>query len=60
MANEPLLMIPGPVMLHPRVLQAMSRQMISHRDKAFSAIYDDCRNAVKEIQQLPQTNLSRH
>ncbi len=49
MANEPLLMIPGPVMLHPRVLQAMSRQMISHRDKAFSAIYDDCRNAVKEI-----------
>ena len=49
MANEPLLMIPGPVMLHPRVLQAMSRQMISHRDKAFSAIYDDCRNAFKEI-----------
>jgi aspartate aminotransferase-like enzyme len=27
----------------------MSRQMISHRDKAFSAIYDDCRNAIKEI-----------
>jgi len=49
MANEPLLMIPGPVMLHPRVLQAMSRQMISHRDKAFSVIYDDCRNAIKEI-----------
>lgn len=49
MANEPLLMIPGPVMLHPRVLQAMSKQMISHRDKAFSAIYDDCRNAFKEI-----------
>ncbi|HEY3274415.1 MAG TPA: alanine--glyoxylate aminotransferase family protein [Methanocella sp.] len=49
MANEPLLMIPGPVMLHPRVLQAMSRQMISHRDKTFSAIYDDCRNAIKEI-----------
>ncbi|HMK45993.1 MAG TPA: alanine--glyoxylate aminotransferase family protein [Methanocella sp.] len=49
MANEPLIMIPGPVMLHPRVLQAMSRQMISHRDKAFSAIYDECRNAVKEV-----------
>lgn len=49
MANEPLLMIPGPVMLHPRVLQAMSRQMISHRDKAFSAIYDDCRKAVSDI-----------
>jgi len=49
MANEPLLMIPGPVMLHPRVLQAMSRQMISHRDRAFSAIYDECRNSIKEI-----------
>ena len=49
MANEPLLMIPGPVMLHPRVLQAMSKQMISHRDKAFSAIYDECRNTFKEI-----------
>ena len=49
MANEPLLMIPGPVMLHPRVLQAMSRQMISHRDKGFSVIYDECRNAIKEI-----------
>ena len=49
MANEPLLMIPGPVMLHPRVLQAMSRQMISHRDKAFSAIYDECRNTFRDI-----------
>jgi aspartate aminotransferase-like enzyme len=49
MANEPLLMIPGPVMLHPRVLQAMSRQMISHRDKAFSAIYDECRFAIRDI-----------
>jgi aspartate aminotransferase-like enzyme len=42
-------MIPGPVMLHPRVLQAMSRQMISHRDKAFSAIYDECRFAIRDI-----------
>ncbi len=49
MANEPLLMIPGPVMLHPRVLQAMSRQMISHRDKAFSVIYDECRNSIKDV-----------
>jgi aspartate aminotransferase-like enzyme len=36
-------------MLHPRVLQAMSRQMISHRDKAFSVIYDECRNSIKEV-----------
>lgn len=47
MANEPLLMIPGPVMLHPRVLQAMSKQMINHRDKAFSDMYDECRNTLQ-------------
>ena len=49
MVNEPLLMIPGPVMLHPRVLNAMSRQMINHRDKAFSDIYDDCRSTLQYI-----------
>ena len=49
MANEPLLMIPGPVMLHPRVLQAMSKQMINHRDKAFSDMYDECRSALQYI-----------
>ncbi len=49
MANEPLLMIPGPVMLHPRVLQAMSRQMINHRDKAFSGIYDECRSTLQYV-----------
>lgn len=49
MANEPLLMIPGPVMLHPRVLQAMSKQMINHRDKAFSEIYDECRSTLQYI-----------
>jgi aspartate aminotransferase-like enzyme len=49
MANEPLLMIPGPVMLHPRVLQAMSKQMINHRDKAFSEMYDECRSALQYV-----------
>jgi len=49
MANEPLLMIPGPVMLHPRVLQAMSKQMINHRDKAFSAMYDECRSTLQYV-----------
>lgn len=49
MANEPLIMIPGPVMLHPRVLQAMSKQMINHRDKEFSAIYDECRSTLQDI-----------
>ncbi len=49
MVNEPLLMIPGPVMLHPRVLNAMSRQMINHRDKAFSDMYDECRSTLQNI-----------
>lgn len=49
MVNEPLLMIPGPVMLHPRVLKAMSKQMINHRDKAFSEMYDDCRSTLQYI-----------
>ena len=49
MANEPLLMIPGPVMLHPRVLQAMSKQMINHRDKAFSDMYDECRSTLQYL-----------
>jgi aspartate aminotransferase-like enzyme len=49
MANEPLLMIPGPVMLHPRVLQAMSKQMINHRDKAFSEMYDECRSTLQYV-----------
>ncbi len=49
MANEPLLMIPGPVMLHPRVLQAMSKQMINHRDKAFSEMYDECRSTLQTV-----------
>ncbi|AFD00110.1 L-aspartate aminotransferase apoenzyme / phosphoserine aminotransferase apoenzyme [Methanocella conradii HZ254] len=49
MANEPLLMIPGPVMLHPRVLKAMSKQMINHRDKAFSEIYDECRSTLQYV-----------
>ena len=42
-------MIPGPVMLHPRVLSAMSKQMINHRDKAFSEIYDECRSTLQYV-----------
>lgn len=49
MAKEPLLMIPGPVMLHPRVLQAMSKQMINHRDRAFSDMYDECRATLQYV-----------
>ena len=42
-------MIPGPVMVAPRVLQAMARPMISHRSGEFGAIFDDCRTLLKEF-----------
>jgi aspartate aminotransferase-like enzyme len=44
-----LLMIPGPVMVAPRVLQAMARPMISHRSGEFGTIFDDCRTLLKEF-----------
>ena len=44
-----MLMIPGPVKVAPRVLRAMSRPMISHRSGEFGAIYDDCRNLLKDF-----------
>lgn len=42
-------MIPGPVMVAPRVLQAMARPMISHRSGEFGIIFDDCRTLLKEF-----------
>ena len=47
--EETLLMIPGPVKVAPRVLRAMSRPMISHRSGDFGAIYEDCRNLLKDF-----------
>ena len=44
-----MLMIPGPVMVAPRVLQAMARPMISHRSGEFGIIFDDCRTLLKEF-----------
>ena len=42
-----LLMIPGPVQLHERIIRAMSRQMIGHRTKEFSEILDYCVKMLK-------------
>ncbi|ATZ61561.2 MAG: alanine--glyoxylate aminotransferase family protein [Methanosarcinales archaeon Met12] len=47
--NKPLLMIPGPVPLHPRVLKAMSRQMINHRGPEFARIFDECVSILKDV-----------
>ncbi|MCD5409338.1 MAG: alanine--glyoxylate aminotransferase family protein [Methanocellales archaeon] len=47
--NKPLLMIPGPVPLHPRVLKAMSRPMINHRGPEFARIFDECVSILKNV-----------
>ncbi|MDD2665423.1 MAG: alanine--glyoxylate aminotransferase family protein [Methanocellales archaeon] len=46
---NPLLMIPGPVTLHQRVLSAMSKPMINHRSKEFAGIYDECVSILKDV-----------
>ena len=47
--KNPLLMLPGPVPLHERVLNAMSRPMINHRGPEFAKILNDCSSILKEI-----------
>lgn len=47
--NKPLLMIPGPVPLHPRVLKAMSMPMINHRGPEFARIFDECISVLKDV-----------
>lgn len=44
-----LLMIPGPVQLHERIIKAMCRQMIGHRGKEFSKIFEYCIDGLKEL-----------
>jgi len=47
--NSELLMIPGPVLLHSRVLKAMSRPMINHRSPEFAEVYGECIAILKEV-----------
>lgn len=47
--EDTLLMMPGPVPVAPKVLRAMSKPMINHRGKEFSAMFDDCTTMLKEI-----------
>ncbi len=44
-----LLMIPGPVPVAPAILRAMSKNMINHRGKEFSAIYTESRQILAEL-----------
>ena len=44
-----LLMIPGPVPVHPGVYQAMSRPIYGHRTKEFRNLYEDSITMLKKI-----------
>ncbi len=46
---EGLLMIPGPVQLHERIIKAMTRQMIPHRGKDFSKVIENCTENLKPL-----------
>jgi len=46
---DELLMIPGPVPLHSRVLKAMVKPMINHRGDEFGEIMDYCIAQLKDI-----------
>ncbi len=47
--DDGLLMIPGPVKLHERIIRAMARQMISHRSSDFEEIFEYCLRALKPL-----------
>jgi aspartate aminotransferase-like enzyme len=47
--EEELLMIPGPVPVLPRIREAMSKPMISHRGDEFSQIYSEIVDNLKKV-----------
>ena len=47
--EDGLLMIPGPVKLHERIIKAMSGQMISHRSSDFEKVFEYCISALKPL-----------
>lgn len=44
-----LLMIPGPVGVHPRIMKAMSVPMIGHRTSEFSNILGNCLDRIGDV-----------
>jgi alanine-glyoxylate transaminase/serine-glyoxylate transaminase/serine-pyruvate transaminase len=52
-AEERLLLGPGPSMISPRVMRAMSAPMLSHLDPAFLALMDDTRARLERVFQAP-------
>ncbi|OYT63300.1 aminotransferase, partial [Candidatus Bathyarchaeota archaeon ex4484_205] len=44
-----LLMVPGPVEVHPRVLRAMSQPMIGHLDPDFVSLLDEILDMLRRV-----------
>ena len=44
-----LLMIPGPVQMHPRIYAALARPLIGHRTPEFKKIYNETLNLFKKM-----------
>ncbi|RLI83072.1 aminotransferase [Archaeoglobales archaeon] len=49
MKFDELLMIPGPVQVHSRILNAMARPLIGHRTPEFSEIMKRCTEGLREL-----------
>lgn len=49
MAEETLLLNPGPVVLSSSIREALGKPMISHRSAAFETIYEDVRDGLRHI-----------
>lgn len=47
--EDNIFMLPGPVKMHPRVLNVMSKPAMAHRDKEFSAINAEIRELLKYL-----------
>lgn len=47
--NETLLMIPGPTMVSPRVLKAMSENIVNHRSAVFGEIITETTEMMSEV-----------
>ena len=53
-ATERLLLGPGPSLISPRVMRAMSAPMLSHLDQQFLDIMDDTRARLARVFQAPE------
>ena len=54
LTDQSLLLTPGPVPLHPKVIEALAQPMIHHRTQAFTRYLMDSRQGLKHVFQTQQ------